>query len=257
MASWLRAARACDGGAGQGAAPSWSRGRVLDLRGRDYRASPMTPARGRAARTRGLTTQPGRRPRLPPIATGALANMHPQQTRQRRRPMFDYLIVGGGSAGCVLAARPQRGPFDAQVGLLEAGQRGHQRADPLPGRHRGRWPGPRRDATGLPHRAAAGPERPHGLPAARQGARRLQLDQRHDLRPRPARGLRPLGRRRATPAGRWDDVLPLFQRAEHNERGADALARRRRPAERDGPAGSPNPSVALLRRGRACRPASR
>ena len=36
------------------------------------------------------------------------------------------------------------------------------------------------------------------------------------------------------PGWGWDDVLPYFKRAEHNERGADAWPRHRWPAERDG-----------------------
>ena len=46
---------------------------------------------------------------------------------------------------------------------------------------------------GVRHRAAEGPQRPHRLSAARQGARRLVRDQRHGLYPRPSLGLRPLG----------------------------------------------------------------
>jgi len=35
---------------------------------------------------------------------------------------YDYIIVGAGSAGCVLAARPDRGPQAFRVLLLEAGR---------------------------------------------------------------------------------------------------------------------------------------
>ena len=46
---------------------------------------------------------------------------------------------------------------------------------------------------GVRHGAAEGPQRPHRLSAARQGARRLLRDQRHGLYPRPPQRLRSMG----------------------------------------------------------------
>ena len=58
--------------------------------------------------------------------------------------------------------------------------------------------------------------------AARQGARRLELDQRHGLHPRPARATSTAGRRPATPAGALTTCCPHFKAIEDNEAGADA-----------------------------------
>ena len=132
---------------------------------------------------------------------------------------FDYVIVGGGSAGCVLAARLSEDPR-VDVCLVEAGPA---------------------DRSVLLHC-------PAGLALlAKNGAYNWGFE----TVPQPGLG----GRRGYQPRGKvlggsssvnamiyvrgqpedydgwasegnlgwaWDDVLPYFRRAEHNERGADA-----------------------------------
>jgi len=132
----------------------------------------------------------------------------------------DYVIVGGGSAGCVLAARLSE-DAQVQVALLEAGPP---------------------DASVLIHC-------PAGLAVL---ARNGQANWKFETVPQPGLG----GRRGYVPRGKvlggsssinamiytrghradydawaaegnpgwsFDEVLPFFRRAEHNERGADAF----------------------------------
>src|SRR5688572_26012167 len=148
-------------------------------------------------------------------------------TKERRRNMaaaqprsVDYLVVGGGSAGCVLAARLSEDPT-VQVALLEAGPP---------------------DTSVLIHC-------PAGLAVL---AKNGQANWAFQTVPQPGlngrRGYQPRGKvlggsssvnamiyvrghradydawaAQGNSGWSWDEVLPYFKRAEHNERGADAF----------------------------------
>jgi choline dehydrogenase-like flavoprotein len=136
---------------------------------------------------------------------------------------YDYIIVGGGPAGCAVACRLAERRSGARIALLEAGPE-----------HAG-W------ASDIPLGMA--------LHVPRKSARNYA----YSTVPQPGlngrRGFQPRGRglggsslinamvyvrgqpqdydgwaRAAGCEGwSWQDVLPIFKRAEHNERGADAL----------------------------------
>ena len=133
--------------------------------------------------------------------------------------MFDYLIIGGGSAGCVLASRLSEDPR-VRVALLEAGPRDSSVLIHCP--------------AGLALLAKSG-QANWGFQTVPQAG----LNGRRGYQPRGrvlggsssvnamiyARGHRQdyddwaaLG----NPGWAWDDVLPYFKRAEDNARGADA-----------------------------------
>ena len=82
----------------------------------------------------------------------------------------------------------------------------------------------------LQHRSGSQHERPAHLLAARQDTRRLEFDQRPDLHPRAARGLRPLGRTRQHRLG-FRRRAALLRQIRGQPARRDPLSRWRRAAE--------------------------
>ena len=131
--------------------------------------------------------------------------------------MYDYVIVGAGSAGCVLAARLSEDP-SVTVALLEAGGADTDDEIHIPAAFGALFKG-RRDWD-FSTEPEPGARRPPRLPAARQDARRCSSmnamvyirGNRADFDEWAAMG-----------AEGWcyDDVLPYFKRSEDNERGED------------------------------------
>src|SRR4030095_14333137 len=100
---------------------------------------------------------------------------------------YDYVIVGGGSAGCVLANRLSEDGA-ARVLLIEAGGR-----DVNPLIHIPLGMGKMHEYDMFNWGYHTEPERPQDRGDARQGVGRLLLDQRDGLYARPSRRLRSLG----------------------------------------------------------------
>ncbi|MBZ8141501.1 glucose-methanol-choline oxidoreductase [Rubrivivax gelatinosus] len=133
--------------------------------------------------------------------------------------MYDYLIVGGGSAGCVLAARLSEDP-QARVALIEAGDADRSALIHCPAgialmarTGQANWAFETVAQAGLGGRSGYQPRGKVLGGSSSINAMIYIRGQHEDYDGWAAAG---------NPGWSWTEVLPYFLKSEHNERGASA-----------------------------------